>query len=123
MRHKDLGHIIAHMNLFYNRTNQVAKITPAEFNQIIDWHFGLPFFVVDFVDTMIGTTMVEENAEFYKERRLIEVISEDDVAFKKLKERIHISFLEFPIAMFNMLGNIDFDVLTEEHERNFDQWE
>lgn len=28
LRHKDLGHIIAHMNLFYNRTNLVAKIGP-----------------------------------------------------------------------------------------------
>ena len=65
MRHKDLGHIIAHMNLFYNRTHQVAKISPAEFAQITDFHFGLPFFVVDFVDAITGSTMVAENAEFY----------------------------------------------------------
>ena len=61
VRHKDLGHIIAHMNLFYNRNNQVAKIGPVEFASIPDFHFGLPFLLVDFVDSLTGSQMVSEN--------------------------------------------------------------
>jgi hypothetical protein len=49
-RHKDFGHIIAHANQFYARTGQYARITPAEFFQISEFSYGLPFLVMDFAD-------------------------------------------------------------------------
>jgi hypothetical protein len=36
----------------------VAKIGPLEFAQIPDFHFGLPFFAIDFVDALTGSKMI-----------------------------------------------------------------
>lgn len=120
VRHKDLGHIIAHMNLFYNRTGQVAKISPLEFSQIADWHWGLPFLVLDFVDALTGSNMVAENEQFYSGRKLIEVIQKDDKEFQDVHERIQENFIRFPTQMFNQLGDLDFAEILKKEEKYFD---
>jgi hypothetical protein len=59
-RHNDLGHIIANAHNFFSRSQNVAKISAQEFFAISDWHYTIPVFTIDFVDTITGTKLVEE---------------------------------------------------------------
>ena len=66
----------------------MAKIGPLEFSQIPDFHYGLPFFVIDFVDALTGSKMIKEISLFYKERKLVEVIQQEDPEFPLVRGKI-----------------------------------
>jgi hypothetical protein len=60
-RHHEFGHIIAHMDMFYGRTSEIPKIKKEEFLRMEEFKlfkFGLPAFVLDFIDHMTGTNII-----------------------------------------------------------------
>ena len=62
-RHHEFGHVIAHADIYYGRTGEIPKIKKEEFfrmEELKNFKFGLPAFVLDFVDLMCGTTMVKD---------------------------------------------------------------
>jgi len=59
-RHNEFGHVIAHADMFYGRTNLIPKIKKEEFFKLEGFKYGLPAFVLDFVDTICGSRFVED---------------------------------------------------------------
>ena len=55
-----------------------------EFNNL-DFHYGMPYFVVHFVDSLIGSKIMNEVSECYKEKRFYEIICPKDEEFTQLR--------------------------------------
>ena len=55
-----------------------------EFNNL-DFHYGMPYFVVHFVDSLIGLKIMNGVSECYKEKRFYDIIGPKDEEFTQLR--------------------------------------
>ena len=79
-----------------------------EFSQIVDFHYGLPFFIVDFVDQLTGSTMITDIDQFFKKRTLVELIQASDEDVNKARDKLDDFFMKYPWILFSKLAELDF---------------
>jgi len=109
-RHHEFGHVIAHADMYYGRTSEIPKIRKEEFfrmEELKNFKFGLPAFVLDFVDTMTGSTLCHDIQSLLRSHKIRDVM-EVDKEYEDLCEKISDDFLPYTYYIFNKLGAIDF---------------
>jgi hypothetical protein len=71
--------------------------------------------VIDFVDHIAGSHILKQMKEVIKVKNLVEVMDPWEKDFDRFKNRnVDVDFIKYPWALFNRLGELDFNQLEKE---------
>lgn len=73
----------------------------------IDFKFGLPLIIYDFIDYIIGSDLISVVQKFVNPRPYIERFDATNSEFNEIKSKIDEEFLPYIFQLFNALGEID----------------
>jgi len=84
-----------------------AYLNETEFQEMIDFKFGLPLIVFDFVDYMVGSDLITEVQKYVNPQTHIDRFDTSNQEFNELKLKVDEEFLPYIFQLFNALGAID----------------
>ena len=115
-RRGSLGHVINQANKLYGTRNQLPQLTLDEFVNNVNFQFGVPLIVLDYVDAITGSDFIQKLHEHINPPKNVERFDPLSRDFTELKNQIDDEFLINIYSLFNALGNVDMD-----HEKNINQ--
>jgi len=83
-RKGSMSYLINQANIMYNKTDNV-KLTQEEFCNDIEFTYGVPLIVLDFVDGICGTEFIKEIREIKRPWRLVNRMEQYDIEFNEMK--------------------------------------
>ena len=90
-----------------------AYLNESEFQELIQFKFGLPLIVFDFIDYMIGSDLITEVQKYVNPQTHIERFDASNQDFNELKAKVDEEFLPYIFQLFNALGNINLNELDK----------
>ena len=87
-------------------------MTEDDFVERIEFKFGLPLIVLDFIDQMAGSDFIKVVQTYVNPQTHIERLNEmQTVELRELKDIVDDGFCPYIFSLFNALGNIDLNDL------------
>ena len=117
-RRGSFGHIINYANKLYDL--RIPMLSEEEFRDEVQFKFGLPLIVMDFIDHLIGSHLIEQIQNLLYPKKEVERFDTSSEAFKDLKKQVEDDFLINIFSIFNALGAVDeskFDKSTPPQEK------
>lgn len=82
---------------------------PSEFFQVNDFRYGLPVFVLDFVDSVTGSNFIGEVQKLLLSQKIRDLMDPDDGEYLELRDQIDEGFLHITFYIFDQMGELDFN--------------
>ena len=82
-------------------------LSEEEFRDEVQFKFGLPLIVMDFIDHLIGSHLIEQIQNLLYPKKEVERFDTSSEAFKDLKKQVEDDFLINIFSIFNALGAVD----------------
>ena len=90
----------------YNDKSKKAYINAEVFDKI-EFRFGLPLIVFDFIDYVCGSKLIQEAQKYVNPQTHIERFDVQNQDFREVKEKVDETFLPNIFLLFNALGAIE----------------
>ena len=98
--------------MYFRKDSKKIKID--EFSLEIDFKYGIPLVVLDFIYAMTGFDVIEEIKKELEPMKNIERLNPDDESFQNYKSNIIDDFQDIMFQGFDELGELNLNEIQQE---------
>ena len=101
------GFITHQANRLYGTKNQLPQLSLDDFIHNVEFTYGIPLIVLDFVDSLTGSDFIQKLHDHINPPKNVERFDTSAQEFEETKKKIDDDFLPWCFSLFNALGNVD----------------
>lgn len=102
-----MSYFIHKKDEIYESKNSKAFLKEEDFCERVNFKFGVPLIVLDFIDYLCGSNFIETVQTFVNPQTHVERFDAQNSDFNDLKQNIDEEFLPYIFQLFNALGHIN----------------
>lgn len=112
-RRNSLAHLMHKTDQMYYRKDQ-TKIKMDEFAMEIDFKYGVPMIILDFIYAVTGYNIVEQIDKELNTSKYCDRMNPDNDAFLNYKLTLDLDFQELPFQIFDDFGELNLQQIQDE---------